>query len=193
MFQFDCCVLLLLLLLLLATAAAAAFFILHCCVVMQYKCICLFIATHIRHYERQRSTYFRSGKEDRWWWWCRYSSLYKFFYVRLFVWFFFIYASTTRMFNVLKRQSRKSNRKGSQTIYILKRAINKFNREKKKTNAFLLKCKYSSATWQDIGKEWRREEDVFTHCVHIDCYRQRDFFFYSHIISRFRSAREHYM
>lgn len=115
------------------------------------------------------------------------------FYVRLFVWFFFIYASTTRMFNVLKRQSRKSNRKGSQSIYILKRAINKFNREKKKTNAFLLKCKYSSATWQDIGKEWRREEDVFTHCVHIDCYRQRDFFFYSHIISRFRSAREHCM
>lgn len=32
---------------------------------MQYKCIYLLIATHIRHYERQRSTYYRLKKKKR--------------------------------------------------------------------------------------------------------------------------------
>lgn len=69
LFQFDCCILLSLLLsllpLLLLLLVGFSFFnlaLLCCYAINAFTYMLIATAAHIRHYERQRSTYFRSGR-----------------------------------------------------------------------------------------------------------------------------------
>lgn len=102
--------------------------------------------------------------KDRWWWWygmVMLAAILAFFNL---LW---CMSSVCTVQCTAKIKAENSMKKGSQSIW--KRAIN--TKLHKITNAFLLKCKCSSALWYARNR--------CTIIVHIDCYRRLFFFWNS--------------